>query len=82
MKYGVIADSLYPIFSMILTGFVPPSPNRILKTIYNFGIRMRRVKIVCTVGPASETSEVLEQLIDHGMRRRPPKYVSWITGMA
>ena len=28
---------------------------------------MRRVKIVCTVGPSSETSEVLEQLIDYGL---------------
>jgi len=28
---------------------------------------MRQVKIVCTVGPASESPEVLEQLIDHGM---------------
>ncbi|SHJ44608.1 pyruvate kinase [Geosporobacter subterraneus DSM 17957] len=28
---------------------------------------MRKTKIVCTIGPASEKPEVLKQLIDHGM---------------
>ena len=28
---------------------------------------MRKTKIVCTIGPASESPEILEQLIDAGM---------------
>ena len=28
---------------------------------------MRKTKIVCTIGPASESPELLEQLIDAGM---------------
>ena len=28
---------------------------------------MRKTKIVCTIGPSSESKEVLEQLITHGM---------------
>lgn len=28
---------------------------------------MKKTKIVCTIGPASETTEVLEQLIKAGM---------------
>ena len=28
---------------------------------------MRRVKIICTVGPSSDSPEVLEQLMEHGM---------------
>ena len=28
---------------------------------------VRRVKIICTIGPASESPEVLEQLMEHGM---------------
>ena len=30
-------------------------------------MRVRRVKIICTVGPASESPEVLGQLMEHGM---------------
>ncbi|MEA1944303.1 MAG: pyruvate kinase, partial [Euryarchaeota archaeon] len=28
---------------------------------------MRRTKIVCTIGPATESEELLRQLIKHGM---------------
>ena len=29
---------------------------------------MKRTKIVCTIGPASETPEVLEELIKSGLK--------------